>query len=195
MNIYQGDFFKYCIKIEHDKIIYALNEDKKEAYIFDNNLSDSFWSEVIIPRSIEYEGQQFTITMILEESFKNTFFYSIEFPSDSAIQIIGKESFSKSRIQKVNIPPSVTKICENAFYFCCDLKVVEISPDSNLQIIEKNAFSSSNIESIFIPDKVVQICEGAFSFNDLKNVNISENSELRIIERSAFSSTLIQNFL
>ena len=109
------------------------------------------------------------------------------------IKIIESFSFSDSKIEEIFIPPSVTKICENAFYGCENLRKVEIPTNSNLQTIEKCAFSKSDIEKISIPQSVTKICEHAFSYCDnLRKVEIPTNSNLQTIEKYAFSGSKIE---
>lgn len=48
----------------------------------------------------------------------------ISLPSN--LKIIGSYSFSKSHIKEIFIPPTVTKINNNAFYLCENLVKVEI---------------------------------------------------------------------
>lgn len=55
--------------VKEDNIIYCLNEDDKTANVIDN---DKACHEIIIPRSIEYEEEEFITTAIKENSFKNS---------------------------------------------------------------------------------------------------------------------------
>ena len=96
-------------------------------------------------------------------------------------------------IEKVSIPSQVIQIDEFAFFWCSQLKTVEIPNDSDLQKIGKLAFACSSIERFFIPQQVKTICEASFTHcYHLKTVEIPLNSELQKIERFTFSHTKIE---
>ncbi|KAK8842998.1 hypothetical protein M9Y10_025185 [Tritrichomonas musculus] len=117
-----------------------------------------------------------------------------KFSIPSNIKIISSDAFSRSNIETIFIPTKVTKICENAFYYCSNLTNVEIPTNSNLQIIESRAFKWSNIETIFIPSKVTKICEWVFyDCENLTKVEIPTNSNLQTIEPFAFSDSNIES--
>ena len=93
-----------------------------------------------------------------------------------------------------NFPSQVSKILNNAFDYCKNLRKFEIPP--NIQTIESNLFSDTKIEKIFIPSKISKICEFAFhSCYSLTKVEIPSNSNLQIIESSAFSRTNIEKII
>ena len=110
-----------------------------------------------------------------------------KFSIPSYIKIISSYAFSHSNIEEIFISSNVSTICEDAFYFCENLKKVEISPNSNLQTIGSYAFSETNIEEIYIPSKVSTICEYAFSdCQNLRIIEIAEESGLKSISFSDF---------
>lgn len=76
------------------------------------------------------------------------------------IKTIASYAFDCSTIEKVFIPPHLTKIGISSFCMCQKLRQVEISPDSQLQIIEKNAFMYSGIESLTLPSSVSVFKDG-----------------------------------
>ncbi|KAK8838436.1 hypothetical protein M9Y10_033062 [Tritrichomonas musculus] len=112
----------------------------------------------------------------------------------SFIKRIAPHAFSHSNIQSISIPPHITQICEEAFYYCEGLQEVEFQANSELQIIGKESFSYSIIESIFIPPSVIQICEGAFSNCDnIQKVEFSKDSKIQIIENEVFAGSSIES--
>lgn len=59
----------------------------------------------------------------------------ISFESDSKLRIIEDYAFCFSYFTSITIPPSLIKICENAFARCRKLREVIIPINSKLQII------------------------------------------------------------
>lgn len=79
----------YIKQVECDNLIYAINEEENIASIigFNNQKSD-----LLIPRTIQYEQQEYLVTRISTNAFKNYRSYSkFELASNSAIQEIEKK--------------------------------------------------------------------------------------------------------
>ena len=102
-------------KVEHNSIMYLINEEKRSAGVIGckKNLDN-----IIIPRSIKQKSKEYNVTIILEDAFKYSLIKSVQFSSDSKIQIIDKNAFSNSKINSITIPPSIILIGEGAFYEC-----------------------------------------------------------------------------
>ena len=98
--------------------------------------------------------------------------HNFELPDDSKIEIIDNRSFDRSSIERLLIPPNVTKICECAFSYCKKLKKIAIHHYSKLKFIDHRAFEGSSIESINIPFSVEHI--GFRVFDDCDNLLIIE---------------------
>lgn len=151
------DLLKDLKKIKLDKLHFILNESEKAAYV---NGHDSL-TNVFIPRSIQHENQEYIVTRILKGAFEDSLkVKSIQFPSNSEIQIIESYAFSRTSIKQITIPKHVTKICECSFYMCKHLKQVDFLSDSELQIIEADSFRGSTIECLTIPSKVCELKKG-----------------------------------
>ena len=135
--------------------------------------------DVLIPRSINYETQEFIITRIFKGAFKDSDQIKlVQFPSDSELQIIEKEAFANSSIEKIIFPSSVTKICENSFYQCENLSRIEFLPNSKLHIIESDAFSNSSIEELLIPSSISELKERwCFGTPNLTKVKVMPNNK------------------
>lgn len=180
-------------QIKKDNLIYSLNETEKTACLIgiESEISDD---NLQIPSSIIYESQIYIITVIGNSSFKKSKIQTINFSPDSQLQIIDSLAFSLSQIESISIPPSVTKICQQAFSNCSKLRRVEIPRNSQLQIIEREAFSFSPIERLFIPPQIKEICEKTFGFcHELVTIEIPPNSELQTIQKEAFLSSTIRD--
>ena len=101
------------MEIKKNKLVFILyNEDQTAGVISNDDASEN----VTIPKSVEYEDQEFKVTSILKYSFKNSkTIKSIYMPQDSELQTIEKESFAYSTIERLLIPSKVTEICEYAY--------------------------------------------------------------------------------
>lgn len=127
------------IKVEEDGIVYLINKEEKTAGVYKTNTEEQ---SVIIPRSLQYEGQEYIITRIMKDSFNSPYeeITSVQFAKDSNLLIIEKEAFNKSYLEKIDIPASITTICEAAFENSMYLKETNIPNDTHLQTIKRNAF-------------------------------------------------------
>ena len=99
--------------IEQDSIIYCINEEKNASFVVGKK-GDT--EEIFIPRSIKYGTKEYDILGISDGAFKSTDIKSIQFANDSKLQLIDKNAFYATRIQKILIPSSVTSIGEKSFF-------------------------------------------------------------------------------
>ena len=112
----------------------------------------------------------------------------------SFIKQIASYAFSKSGIIGIVIPQNVTRICSYAFYYCSNLRFVDLSSNSKLRIIEECTFAFTSIEKIIIQPQITHI--GNFAFNNctkLKRVEIPNNSQLQVIGAEAFMFSSIKS--
>lgn len=181
-------FTRKNVKI--NDLTFVLNEDDKTAGIFN---SSSAKGGIFIPRSIEYNGEEYVIKTIYEKSFeKSRELKSIEFSNDSELQVIEKESFLYSYIESITIPSTVTDICSRAFHYS-KLSNIIFKEDSKLKILEDECFYSCLFDRITIPKHVVKIGTRSISqCRNLKKIFFQSDSELRVIESDAFSLTPIE---
>lgn len=125
-------------------IYYKWINDKTElcvTYIgwsyFDN--SERYTGNVVIPETVEYEGETYDVTSIEANTF-----------------------YGCTGLTSVTIGNNVTDIGESAFYNCSGLTSVTLS--SNVKTIANSTFQGcSKLASITIPDEVATIGEWAFS--------------------------------
>lgn len=86
---------------------------------------------------------------------------SIEIPD--GVKQIGPECFKDMNfIMEVSLPDSVTRICEDAFSGCVNLR--SVTGGMNLSVIEDRAFKGCPINTVRIVDSVKEIGLGAFDF-------------------------------
>lgn len=115
---------------------------------------------VVIPASVTYEGDTYSVTRI------------------------GEQAFNCCPLTNVEIPNSVTSIGANAFYLCTNLTSIEI-PNS-VTIIESSAFSWAGLTSIAIPNSVSYIAEYAF-VNCSNLLSVSIPNSVTTIREGTFS--------
>ena len=172
--------------VEVDGIYYNLIEKGKIAEVtYKNEEFCSYSGDIVIPKSINYNGNEYII------------------------KIIGDYSFSKSKeLESVTIPDSVTIIDESAFYDCQNLssvivgksvneirssafkgckKLISISLPQSVSSIGNQAFEYSGLTSIIIPDNVSEINE--FAFYGCKSLSsVILGNSIKIINREAFAN-------
>lgn len=100
---------------------------------------------------------------------------------------ISSYAFADSSITNIKISHHITQICEGSFYFCKQLKNIEIPLNSHLQVINESAFLECAISSIYIPLKVTYLGKNSPNCGNLKIVEFDENAELRAIESRKMS--------
>ena len=147
-------------RVEYDHIIYSINKEESTASVIGlkENLESFF-----IPRSIKQESTEYDVISILDNAFKDSSIISIQFPSDSKLQTIGKNSFSNSSIKSITIPSSVTFIGKGAFLNCKKLQSV-VLPDQLVEIGCSAFRECRSLSSISIPSSVTKIHKKAFRY-------------------------------
>ncbi len=118
--------------------------------------SGSYSGEISIPSSVRYGGEDYPVTYI------------------------GGNAFKESAVTKVTIPSSVTHILGSAFEGCASLTEVNLS--EGLEDISSYAFEHSAVTSLTIPGTVTRIqtfaMEGMDKLTKLTFAHGSENLEL-----------------
>ena len=84
------------------------------------------------------------------------------------LEVVGKNWFSLSDIEKVFIPNTVRELEDNAFRYCLLLCEVTFESNSRLEIIGESCFSDCGFRKIVIPKSVKSI--GDFAFSDCRHL-------------------------
>lgn len=116
---------------------------------------------VIIPSTVDYNSDTYTVTNIGANSFsEGKKIYNIIIPN--TVNTIGDGAFYNcSDLLKLTIPNSVTSIGQNAFYGCSSLSKIEIP--SSLNSIGWGVFQyCTNLKSVVIPTSITSIGYRAF---------------------------------
>ncbi|MCH5216535.1 MAG: leucine-rich repeat protein [Muribaculaceae bacterium] len=99
---------------------------------------------------------------------------------------IGESAFSKSSIEKLEIPYPTDTIPANAFAYCEHLE--EIAIGEGLKFIGSNAFYYANIMTAQIPESILEISEKAF-YGCPYFMNIEPEDGIRYIGKVAYEVT------
>lgn len=196
-------------------ILYNFNTDTGEegtVSVADRYVNDRYqpynWSgykgHVIIPETVEYEGNIYTVTKISNGCFRCAGLTELTIPQ--TIHTIGSEAFSGSDLERINglhtgmtfkngafanckiryisLPSDMTRIPNNLFN---GTPLRKIMIPKGVHSIGSNAFSGTNLSQIEIPDEVTSISSEAFNYcNSLKFIYIPEN--VTMLSEGIFSS-------
>ena len=148
--------------IEIDGIYYNLVEKAKQAEVtYGPDGGGAYTGDIVIPESIEYNGNSYAVTSIAKNAFQYSSISSIEIPN--SITSIGDDAFFNSNgLTSVTIPSSVKSIGSYAFYSCGNLSSVDIQ--YGLTNIGYYAFAYCHkLADVNIPSSVTNIEGGTFS--------------------------------
>lgn len=135
---------------EYSTLSYTLYSDHTAEVIRPKSTGNYLFSgptKVIIPSTITYNDEIYTVTRIGENAFLyQTYLYEVEIPE--SVTRIGKSAFYGSHLTTLTIPNSVTRIDGYAFEYCRYLKSVTIG--HNLNSIGTYAFvGCDSVTSVF----------------------------------------------
>lgn len=139
--------------------------------------------DVIVPSSVEYNGNTYSVVRIGERAFgANRGVASVQIPE--TIMSIGDYAFAETGITEVVLPASVKMIEAWAFRYCNNLKSATISAVPN--IMEPCVFEyCSSLESVRLPEGLETLPSYTFrGCQNLQYVNIP--STVTHIDQQAF---------
>ena len=174
------------IEVSQNQLIYLLDEQENTAGVIG---CDESLTNVLIPKSIIYQDQEFIVKSINEKSFQFSKVTSVSFPPDSRLQSIGQRAFYFSPIQKLMIPPNLSELeegwCENAsklttvtimegnkHFKKIEEKLIFTKSDEKSDIFDILIFAERDVTSISIPLNAIQIASYAFSESKIEKVFI-----------------------
>ena len=147
-----------------DGIHYKLNSETMKAEVAPG---PAYKGDIVIPDKVWFDGQQYDVTGIGVNAFKNcTSLASVDIPS--SVTTIGNSAFYNCKgLTSVIIPNSVTSIGSSAFDGCSGLMSVTI-PNSVTYIPYYTFGYCTSLTSVDIPSSVTGI--GSFSFRGCSNL-------------------------
>lgn len=113
---------------------------------------DSLEENIIIPKTVDYDGASYVVTGI------------------------GAQAFFLADIVSVSMPSTITAIGASAFEF--NFRLVSANLPQNLTVLPERAFYATGLTSVIIPDGVEIIGAEAFAANELKSVTIGRSVEV-----------------
>ena len=147
----EGQMLSYLILPEGNNTVDLVRpEDKKDRY---NDPS------YIIPPTVSYNGQTYTVTEIGSRAFYGTKATSITLPS--TLKYIGALAFCDSNIEKLSLPSGTKAIGENAF--SSSTRLHSVSFNEGLETIEYGAFYRTILKSITLPKSLKKVGYAAFA--------------------------------
>ncbi len=189
--------FAYTAKI--DGIYYNLNSTDHTATVTyrDRNYV-SYAGEVVVPESVEYNGETYTVTAIgsrafqacasltavsLPNSISNIYDYAFNNCSglteiiipQNVTQIYDRTFEDCTALTSVTLPEGLTGIGSSAFEYCISLRTIAL-PESITSIATLAFYQCQSLTEITIPDKVTNIEDRTFDgCSALRSVNLPKN--------------------
>ena len=169
--------------VEIDGIYYNLNSKTKTAEVTfgswnkytDNKDDGRYTGEVVIPQSVKFGDEEYSVTSIGKETFRLcNGLTSVTIPG--SVISISEAAFELCKgLISVEIPNSVTSIGKYAFFNCSSLTSVNI-PNSLIEIADGVFSNCSSLTSVDIPTSVTRIGQHAFSScSSLKSVTLPDD--------------------
>lgn len=202
---YQGKTLYY------DSIVGEMPLQAKVTFFNNDHEGDNNYvsGNVVIPSSVTFNGNTYSITMIGIDAFTNcTDLTSITIPSSvtsigsnafslctnltsidfgTSVETIGSYAFAVcSSLTNITLPSSLNSIGSNAFSGCSGL--ISINLPNSLTSIDYYAFAScNNLTSIEVPTTIDALSDGVF-YNCSSLANVILPSTLSSIGRSTFEN-------
>lgn len=157
----------------------------------------TYSGDIVIPETVTYNSNEFTVTAILSYAFKNcSELTGVSMPSTitsipwacfqdcsnltkinlpSSLITIENYAFRGCNLSEVTLPNSITSIGDGAFRGC--KKLTEVVFPSSLTTIGDEAFYwCSNLEKVVFPNSLTYIGHSAFNGCNLQNINLKNTS-------------------
>ena len=117
---------------------------------------------VVIPRTLTFKGENYTVTEIGRTAFIRGNFASILLPD--TVTVIGDYAFlSCKKITELNLPDGVTHMGEGALGDCVKLTAITV-PDGVTEISDGLFEGCSELRTVILPDEIVSVGKDAFAF-------------------------------
>ena len=145
-------------QVKVDNLYYSLVGN--EAHVMDHKSHKKLSGDLVIPSSIEYKGQNYTVTTIMKYAFLESILRSVVIPE--SIKEIEEDAFCGCRLlKKVNLPSGITRISSGTFFGCESLASINIP--EGVTCIEDRAFEGcGHLTSISLPEGLTTIGKRAF---------------------------------
>lgn len=169
----EGQLLYYSILPEGNNTVALVKMDGKK-----NRYDELHYT---IPSNVSFNGTNYTVTEIGDETFDRCKVTSVNLPS--TIRKIGAFAFYSSKLNTITIPGSVKNIGRGAFF--ANESLISITLNEGLEEIGDEAFRCTSITTAIIPNSVKKIGIQAFSCKALQELFVPDN--LRNIGDNAFA--------
>lgn len=169
----EGQLLYYSILPEGNNTVALVKMDGKK-----NRYDELHYT---IPSNVSFNGTNYTVTEIGDETFDRCKVTSVNLPS--TIRKIGAFAFFSSKLNTITIPGSVKSIGRGAFF--ANESLISITLNEGLEEIGDEAFRCTSITTAIIPNSVKKIGIQAFSCKALQELFVPDN--LRNIGNNAFA--------
>ena len=139
-------------------------------------------TSVVIPSTVQFNGNTYTVVEIGDYAFHNASLTSISIPS--TVKTLGNGVFRYCNTIK-SIDLSTIETFGNSIFFCCEALTSVKLPETMYAIPPEMFSSCSNIKSFTFPKNISSIGYNAFSNTGLTSLTIPET--ISNIDYSAFS--------
>lgn len=184
-----GDIYDVYYNVLIDGIYYNLNNYEKAAMVTNNGKKDasvdyilpegdSYSGDVVIPTSVTYNGETYSVTRIGIRAFYNCQnLISVEIPN-SVTEIESRAFNQSSNLTSVKLPDKLKDLKGYVFARCSSLASIDIP--KSVEFIDEGTFRScTSLSSITIPNSVKYIEAGAFKdCTGLTSINIPNSVSL-----------------
>ena len=171
----EGQMLSYLILPEGNNTVALVKpKEKKEHYNAPT---------YIIPATVNYNGQTYTVTEIGYAAFENSKSQNITLPS--TLKYIGLCAFWGANVEQLTLPSSVKAIGKHAFYSCSSLYTVTFN--EGLETIDNSAFQlCKRLKKAILPNSLKRIQNDAFAHTPSMQ-ELSIPKDIQDIGKNAFN--------
>lgn len=149
---------------------------------------------LVLPSSVEYEGEQYSVASVGEYAFKGCRFTDIQLPV--SLKVIGNFSFTQCTVlPSVVFPEGLTDIGEYAFNQCTELRSVTF-PTTLKNIGNCGFYNCNKLTTIIAPgqDYIKLATTNVFGTTTKNTASVYVSADLLSTYKSQFSWTYFKKF-
>ena len=152
-----------------DSIKYYIENGEATIAVQDETLS----GDIVIPESISYDGNNYTVVRATNGAFQNTDITGITLPN--SITSLGNSCFKLCHnLTSVKLPDNITVLGDEAFNTCYKLSSVKLP--TTLTSLGKWCFLNCGITTLTLPNSITNLGIGCFSLcENLETITLPQN--------------------
>lgn len=166
---------------EINGIYYRCYTSSQDAYVTYPEYGYKYSGSIVIPSTISYSGEVYSVTYIEDDAFKDcSGLTSISIPG--SVAFIGRSAFSGcSGLTSITIPESVKNVDSDAFHDCTSLRTLFIEDGEQTIEIGFRVFQGCPLETIYLGrnpdffynynyDDIDDVGDDIFPFYDIRTL-------------------------